>query len=59
MENSKVFEIGELVEWITGNNVVSKGIVRDDFGEEVEVVVYEINNQPTRKKFNVQKSVLC
>lgn len=54
-----MFEIGDNVSWLTGqSNIVSKGLVREDFGETVEVVCYEINYFPTRRKIKVLKSKL-
>jgi hypothetical protein len=54
----KEYLIGDRIKWITGNNILSRGIVREDLRDEVEVVCYEISNQPTRKKLIINKSLI-
>jgi hypothetical protein len=54
-----MFEIGQNVSWSTGqSNIISKGLVREDLGEFVEVICYEINSMPTRRKIQILKSKL-
>lgn len=55
----ELFEIGQVIEWKIGN-VLSKGIIRDDDGSDmVEVVCFEINGNPTKKKLKVIRDLLC
>ena len=54
-----MFEIGQNVSWATGqSNIISKGLVRKELDNEVELVCYEINGMPTRRKLKVLKSKL-
>lgn len=55
---SNNFEIGNVVSWKVGN-IISKGLIREDVSEEqLEVVCFEINGSPTRKKIIIQKSCI-
>ena len=51
------FMIGDRIKWTIGRSSC-RGIFREDFGEESEIVCYEINNQPTRKKIIVKTILL-
>lgn len=50
--NVKVFDIGDTVEWTTGN-IVSRGIVYEPGDDYTVVVCYEINGFPTKRKLEV------
>lgn len=51
--------IGDKVKWATGQSqILSRGLVREDLGDVVNVVCYEINYMPTRRKIQVLKEKL-
>jgi hypothetical protein len=53
------FEIGQEVYWLTGqSNILSRGLVREEFENEVEVVCFEINGSPTKRKIKIKKQLL-
>lgn len=44
--------IGDKIKWTIGRSLC-RGIVRDTNEDFIEVVCYEINNQPTKKKIQL------
>lgn len=51
------FLIGDVIEWKVGK-ILSKGIVREDKGQVVDVVMFEHNYMPCKSKQEVQKELL-
>jgi len=49
-----MFEIGDVIKWKAGN-VLCKGIFKREDKNTYEVICFEINNLPTKKKLNVSK----
>lgn len=49
--------IGDVVDWKVGN-IICKGIIREDFEKEVEVICVEVNGRPTKSKLKIQKSCI-
>lgn len=53
----KEYLIGDVVSWKVGN-VFAKGLVRDEFENEFEIVCFEVNGSPTRKKLKINKECI-
>lgn len=56
-QKNKSYMIGDVISWKVGN-ILSKGIVYDDFDDRVDVVTFEINGSPTRRKISVLKECI-
>lgn len=52
------YEIGEVVEWQTGN-MISRGIVYDDDGgEEIEIILVDVNGREACYHLKVRREIL-
>ena len=50
-------ETGDVVKWYAGN-ILCRGIVRQEFEENVDVVCFEVNNMATKRLINVKKDLI-
>ena len=59
MENTKLYEIGEVVTWEPSPTVKCVGLVFDDLGKEtVNVLCVDINGRKAKTKIDVQRSLM-
>jgi len=51
------YEIGQLVEWKTGN-LICQGIVYEEFDDEIEIICRSIAGKECKTKLKVKKEIL-
>lgn len=52
-----MYEIGEVVYWMINKNKV-KGVVLNDNGDNLDVVIHSINDLPYVMQTNINKEIL-